>query len=180
MLALSARIVKRIAEVGYSMHILRLSKTTCVAALALYALLVALGNLTDYWTNFAFVSHVLNMDQLPHESKIHWRAVTSPTFHHAVYILIICTEIAIGVFAAIGAVNMLRHIKDDAAAFQNAKSMALAGLTIGFLLYEGGFVAVAGEWFGMWQAQAWNGVQSAFRIAITMLAVLFFVSLKDE
>jgi predicted small integral membrane protein len=37
---------------------LRLAKTACVAALALYAGVVAFGNVADYWTNFAFVTHV--------------------------------------------------------------------------------------------------------------------------
>jgi len=44
---------------------LRLAKIACVAALALYAAFVAFGNVADYWTNFAFVTHVLDMDQLP-------------------------------------------------------------------------------------------------------------------
>jgi predicted small integral membrane protein len=82
--------------------------------------------------------------------------------------------------AASGAIAMARRLKGDAQSFHNAKSMAVAALTLGFLLYEGGFIAVAGEWFGMWQLQAGNGVQSAFRIAVTMLGVLIFVSLKDD
>ena len=75
---------------------------------------------------------------------------------------------------------MVRQRKASAPLFQKAKSSAVVALTLGFLLYEGGFVAVAGEWFGMWQAQQWNGVQSAFRAATTMLGVLIFVSLKDD
>ena len=51
---------------------LRLAKIACVAALALYAAVVAFGNVADYWTNFAFVTHVLDMDQLPKESSIRW------------------------------------------------------------------------------------------------------------
>jgi predicted small integral membrane protein len=47
-------------------------------------------------------------------------------------------------------------------------------------LYEGGFVAIAGEWFGMWRSTGADAVQSAFRIALTMLGVLIFLSLKDE
>jgi predicted small integral membrane protein len=74
---------------------LRLAKIACVAALALYAGAVAFGNVADYWTNFAFVTHVLDMDQLPKESSIRWRAITSVTLHHAIYLLIIGTEIVI-------------------------------------------------------------------------------------
>ena len=43
---------------------LRAAKATTVAAIALFASLVAFGNLTDYNTNFAFVEHVLLMDTI--------------------------------------------------------------------------------------------------------------------
>ena len=132
---------------------LRLAKIACVAALALYVGVVAFGNVADYWTNFAFVTHVLDMDQLPKESSIRWRAITSVRFHHAIYVLIIATEIVIAALAVKGAISMARQRKASAPSFQKAKSSAVVALTLGFLLYEGGFVAVAGEWFGMWQAQ---------------------------
>ena len=35
----------------------RAAKIAMVAAIALFATLVSFGNLTDYWTNFAFVQH---------------------------------------------------------------------------------------------------------------------------
>jgi predicted small integral membrane protein len=57
--------------------------------------LVAFGNLSDYWTNFRFVTEVLDMDDVPASSRIHWRAVTLPLLTHASYILIIGTEIAV-------------------------------------------------------------------------------------
>jgi predicted small integral membrane protein len=117
---------------------IRLAKIFCIAAIAFYVVLVAFGNITDYWTNFGFVTQVLDMDGVPAASRIHWRAITAPVLHHAGYISI----------------------------------MAAAGLTLGFLLYEGGFVAVGGEWFGMWQAREYDAVQSAFRILMTMLGVL--------
>ena len=79
-----------------------------------------------------------------------------------------------------GAVAMARQLRAKASLFQAAKSAAVAGLTLGFLLYEGGFVAIGGEWFGMWQARDVDAVQSAFRTLMTMLGALIFISLKDE
>jgi predicted small integral membrane protein len=160
--------------------VIRLAKIGCVAALTLYVALVALGNISDYWTNFAFVTHVLDMDEVPAASHIHWRAVTSPILHHAGYILIIATEIFIAALGGLGTVAMTGQLRADAKLFQNAKSLAIAGLTLGFLLFEDGFIAVGGEWFGMWRSPDWDGVPSAFRVALTMLGVLIFVSLKDE
>ncbi|MGH6845717.1 MAG: DUF2165 family protein [Methylocella sp.] len=159
---------------------IRLAKIFCVAAIAFYVALVAFGNVSDYWTNFAFVTHVLDMDEIPAASRIHWRAVTSPVLHHASYILIIATEIVTAALCTRGAFSMARQVRAKAPLFQAAKSKAVAGLTLGFLLFEGGFVAIGGEWFGMWQARDLDAVPSAFRILMTMLGVLIFVSLKDE
>lgn len=159
---------------------IRLAKTGCVAAIGFYVALVAFGNLSDYWTNFGFVTQVLDMDDVPATSRIHWRAITAPVLHHASYILIIATEIAVATLCIGGAVAMAKQVRAKSPLFQSAKNKAVAGLTLGFLLYEGGFVAVGGEWFGTWQARDFDAVQSAFRTLMTMLGVLIFVSLKDE
>ena len=65
-------------------------------------------------------------------------------------------------------------------AFNRAKSFAVAGLTLGFLLWQVGFMSIGGEWFGMWQSKEWNGVPSAFRFLITIIAVLIFVAIPDQ
>ena len=41
-------------------------------------------------------------------------------------------------------------------------------------------MSLGGEWFGMWQSQQWNGVPSAFRFLITILAALIFVAIPDQ
>lgn len=162
------------------MMVIRLAKIGCVAALALFIALVAFGNLTDYPTNFAFVTDVLDMDKIPGGAAIRWRAVTLPVLHEAAYVLIIAMEIIVAALCALGVFAMLSKLKAKAHMFEHAKSMAIAGLVLGFLLFEGGFVAVGGEWFGMWRAPAVDAVPTAFRIAMTMLGVLIFISLKDE
>jgi len=159
---------------------IRVAKIGCVAAIGFYVALVAFGNLTDYWTNFGFVTQVLDMDGVPAASRIHWRAITAPVLHHAGYISIIAAETVVAALCALGALSMAGRLRAKPPLFQGAKTMAIAGLTLGFLLYEGGFVAVGGEWFGMWQARGVDAVQSAFRVLMTMLGVLIFVSLKDE
>ncbi len=159
---------------------IRLAKILSVGVIALYMALVVFNNVTDYWTNFAYVSEVLDIEQISPRSDIRWRAITSPALHHAAFVLIILTELAIALLTAAGALAMARALKASAQTFARAKAKAAAGLTLGFLLYEGGFVAVAGEWFGMWQSAAADAVPSAFRILSTMLGVLIFVSLEDE
>lgn len=159
---------------------IRIAKIACAAAVSFYVALVAIDNVLDYGTNFAFVTHVLDMDEVFPDNTLRWRAITAPTLHRLSYDFIIATEFVVAALVALGVWAMIRRLKTDAKSFQRAKTFAILGLALGFLLYEGGFIAVGGEWFGMWEATAFNGVESAFRVAMTLLAVLIFVSLKDE
>jgi len=158
---------------------IRAAKIVLVAAIALFATLVAFGNITDYGTNFVFVQHVLSMDTIFPSSTIKYRAITSPALHHAAYALIIATEAAVAVLCWIGAYALWRRLWGDAATFNGAKTFAVAGLTLGFLLWQVGFMTIGGEWFGMWQSQQWNGVPSAFRFVVVILGVLIFVAMPN-
>jgi predicted small integral membrane protein len=155
---------------------LRASKAALVAAVALFASLVTFGNLTDYNTNFLFVQHVLSMDTIFPFSTIKYRAIISPALHHAAYAFIIAAEATTAVLCWIGAAALARRLRADAV----AKTYAVLGLTLGFLLWQVGFMSIGGEWFGMWQSKEWNGVPSAFRFLITIIAVLIFVAMPDQ
>jgi predicted small integral membrane protein len=161
------------------MLITRTSKTILVAAIGLYASLVALGNITDYGSNFAFVQHVLSMDSVFPDATTTYRALTEPMLHHAAYILIIAAELTTAVLCWMGAVQMFRARAAEAVVFNRSKKWAIAGLTCGFLVWQVGFMSLGGEWFGMWMSSTWNGLQSAFRVFITIVAVLIFVTQKD-
>ena len=162
------------------MAVIRSAKVMLVAAIAFFASLVTFGNLTDYDTNFLFVQHVLSMDTIYTFSTIKYRAITDPTLHRAAYALIIVTEGAIALLCWIGAVQMLRQIRAEAIAFNRAKAVAAIGLTLGFLLWQVGFMTIGGEWFGMWQSAQWNGVPSAFRFVVVIASVLILVVLPDS
>ena len=157
---------------------LRAAKAATVAAIALFASLVTFGNLTDYNTNYVFVEHVLSMDTIYAFSTIKYRAITDPALAQAAYALIIAAQAATAVLCWIGA--LARRLSADAAAFNRAKTLAVVGLTLGFLLWHVGFMSIGGEWFGMWQSQQWNGVPSAFRFVMTIIAVLIFVAIPDQ
>jgi predicted small integral membrane protein len=158
---------------------LRAAKAVTVAAVALFATLVAFGNITDYGTNFAFVQHVLTMDTIFPSSTIKYRAIANPTLHHAAYALIIAVEIAVAVLCWAGAFMLARCLRAEAGSFARAKTFAVLGLSLGFLLWQVGFMSIGGEWFGMWQSAQWNGVPSAFRFVMVILGVLIFVALPD-
>ena len=158
---------------------IRAAKIVLIAAIALFASLVAFGNLTDYNTNFVFVQHVLSMDTVFPFSTITYRAITSPALHHTAYALIIAAEITIAVLCWIGAYILVRNLRAKATTFNGAKTFAILGLTLGLLLWQVGFMSIGGEWFGMWQSKEWDGVPSAFRFVVVILGVLIFVAMPD-
>jgi len=162
------------------MPVTRLAKIATVAAVAAFATLVAFDNITDYGTNFVFVQHVLSMDTVFPSSTIGYRAITSPALHHAAYALIIAAEAATAVLCWMGVVALMRARRAPADAFNRAKAWSIAGLTLGFLTWQFGFMTVGGEWFGMWMSKQWNGAPSAFRFAMIIIAVLIFVAMRDE
>jgi predicted small integral membrane protein len=159
--------------------LLRTAKTAMVAAIAVLFSIIAFGNITDYGTNFAFVQHVMSMDTLFPTTMITYRAITSPLVHHIAYNVIIATEILIALLCWLGALALLRSLRAPAERFRRAKSFAIAGLALGFLLYQFGFITIGGEWFGMWMSQHWNGVQDAFHYLMITIAVLIFVTMPE-
>lgn len=158
---------------------IRYSKIACVAAIALFASLVAFGNITDYGSNLVFVQHVLSMDTIFPDATIHYRAIQSPMLHHLAYGFIIFMEALTAVICWLGAWRLLRVARQPAAVFNTAKSWAVAGLTLGFLVWQVGFMSIGGEWFGMWMSAQWNGVPSAFRFCVTTILVLIYLVQPD-
>jgi predicted small integral membrane protein len=161
------------------MNVLRATKILVVGAIALFATIVTFGNLTDYNTNFLFVQHVLSMDTIYPFSSTRYRAITDPALHRLVYAAIIAVEAAVAVLCWIGSITLARYIRADAPLFNKAKGFSFIGLTLGFLLWQVGFMSIGGEWFEMWQSQQWNGVPSAFRFVTIISAVLILVAMPD-
>lgn len=158
---------------------LRLSKALLVLLMALFCLLVAFNNILDYGTNFQFVQHVLRMDTTFPENNLMGRAVDNPLLHHLAYWLIIAGELAAGVLCLAGAVNLFRALRAERLVFMEAKALAVAGLTVGMVVWFFGFMTVAGEWFLMWQSEQWNGVDAAFRFTVCLGVVLIYVGLAE-
>jgi predicted small integral membrane protein len=160
--------------------IVRFSKVILVASIALFAGVVGVGNIVDYDTNFAFVQHVLAMDTVFPDALIRSRAINDPLVHRLAYLLIITAEIITALICGVGVIRMMASALGTAADFNRSKGPAIIGLTLGFLLWQVGFMTIGGEWFGMWMSHDWNGVPSAFRFAIVILAVLIYVALPDS
>lgn len=159
--------------------LIRYAKIAIAASAGALILLVALGNVMDYGTNFDVVQHILSMDMIP-PSPLKWRAVTSPALHHLCYLFIIATEFVAGALTLYGGWILWGARAAPAQNFNQAKGVAVAGMTIGFLLYFLGFMAVGGEWFQMWRAGVYNMQEPAFRFIGGIGISMIFIALADE
>lgn len=148
---------------------LPMAVTMIVAIEAVFILLVAVGNITDYATNFAFVQHVLSMDTTNFGGRpgtgldpdIMWRAITDPVAWNVAYVGIIVWESAAAIVLVLATVLFVAGMVRGG--FRAARAVASIGLLMIVVLFFGGFIAVGGEWFGMWRSTQWNGLDTAFR-----------------
>ncbi len=161
------------------MLITRLAKIAMCLSLAVFCLLVGIDNIADPKSNYAFVAHVMSMDTTFPGNTLMYRAITSPVAFQLAFSLIIAAEIVAGLLFLAGAWRLWQARLAPAAAFNAAKAYAVAGALLAFLLWFFGFMVIAGEWFAMWQSKAWNAQQSAFRLYLTVIAVLIFLVLPD-
>lgn len=159
------------------MLVIRLCKVALVAAMAIFFSLVAYGNIVDYDTNWQFVRHVMSMDTTFPDSVARRRAVTDPSAHRVAYWMIILTQIVVAVTLWAGVARLLAHLKS--ARFLAARSTAIVGLTLGFLLYSVGFVSIGNEWFAMWQSEVWSADLKALAF-LSMIAAVLIILLMPE
>ncbi len=158
---------------------LRILKALLVALVALFAFLVGLNNITDYQSNFQFVQHVLSMDTTFEGNRLMWRSIEAPWVHHLGYLGIIIAELLTAILCAVGAWQMFRAREAGSGKFARGVLLASWGLTVGVVLWFGGFITVGAEWFLMWQSKSWNGQQAAFRFVVCLLVCLVFINLPE-
>jgi predicted small integral membrane protein len=158
---------------------LRTIKLLLVFGVAIFYSLVVLNNITDYGSNYEFVRHVLMMDSTFPGNRGMWRAVNTPLLHTAFYVSIILWETITMLLCWWGGFRMFQALRGTAAAFQHAKRVSIAALTLSLLMWLVAFLAVGGEWFLMWQSKTWNGQDAAFRMFTVVGIVLLIVAQPD-
>ncbi len=153
-----------------------------VACNALYMFLVALGNITDYDTNFAFVQHVLSMDTTNFggdpgtglDPDVMWRAITEPAVWTVAYIGVIIWESLAAIVLIAACFYWLRAFITNGT-FDTARAISSIGLLMIVALFFGGFITVGGEWFQMWRSTSWNGLDPAFRNSVLAAITLVLI-----
>ncbi|MFG3497682.1 DUF2165 domain-containing protein [Streptomyces sp. NPDC047928] len=140
---------------------LPVAATVLTGVVALYMALVAFGNITDFGTNQQFVHHVLAMDTTFRDPQLMWRAITSPALRDAAYVAIIVWETLAAVVLLFATWLWIAGLRGRE--YGRARRASTVGLLMVLALFGGGFMAIGGEWFAMWQSSDWNGLDAAAR-----------------
>ncbi|MER5530844.1 DUF2165 domain-containing protein [Streptomyces sp. NPDC002677] len=151
---------------------LSLAAALLTGTVALYIALVALGNITDFGTNQAFVQHVLAMDTTFKDDDLMWRAITNRGLQNAAYVAVIVWETVAALVLVAGTALWFR--RDNG----RARRLSTYGLLMLVLLFGAGFIAIGGEWFSMWQSKTWNGLDAATRVLVLTGIALVVVQLS--
>jgi predicted small integral membrane protein len=159
---------------------LRISRVLLVAGVALYYTLIVGNNCTDYGSNYQFARHVTMMDTAFPGNHGMWCAIHSPFLYKVFYNGIIAWEAVMMVLCWLGSLRMLQALRGSVAAFHKTSQMAVAGLTLGLLMWLVAFLAIGGEWFLVWQSQSWNGQAAAFRMFTVTGLVLLLVVIPER
>lgn len=158
----------------------RLVKSIAVAMIGLMALLIVIGNITDYYTNYHFVEHVMMMDTTFPESNIHYRSIHNELIFHFGYVMIILLEAFMAFCCIKGSWSLFKHLRSPAPVYHAAKNWSVAGLLTGVIIWFFGFEVIGGEWFAMWQSSTWNGLGSAERVVSFLVLVLILLHMEDQ
>ena len=167
---------------------LRHCKIVLVAAVGFFFVVVTLNDaFLDYRTNYELVRHILSMDTLNSGEANAWRALRAPAghpdnywLHHVFYLTVILWNAATCVLCSVGAWKLWGARAATGVAFNRAKSLAFAGLTLNLVLWLIPLLAISGEWFLMWQSKDWNEQDSAFRMFAILGIILVFLALEDR
>lgn len=150
---------------------------------AVYYLLVAFGNITDYSSNEPFVRAVVGMSdgfsgKGIDDPDLTWRRISEPWVQTGIYWLIIAWEVLTGLVLAWAVVAWFRALRARTG-FAAARGLSTLGWLMGVLLFFGGFLTVGGEWWAMWQNSTFNGQEPAFRNSVLALAGILLAQLPS-
>jgi predicted small integral membrane protein len=159
------RALARLSSLSFAVAVL-----TVISAIQM--VLVTFGNITDYGTNEQFVQHVFAMDTTFKSEDMMWRAITGHGWVTAAYVLVIIWEALTSLVLLAGCVAWASPRRRAA-----ARKLSALGWLMQLMLFAGGFLAIGGEWFQMWQSSKWNGLESAMRYVLLASIGLILVHL---
>lgn len=160
---------------------IRYIKILMAASVALLCLFYALQNIWNLDAATWFVSYTTGMEGHEKYPGHFGPAVTSSAMHSIMLWVIIALEIAAGLLAAKGTMDLFKARNGSADEFNAAKTYAIAGCGVGILVWFGLFSAIAGAYFQIWQTEAGAGaLGNASFFSVQLGVIWLLISQKDS
>lgn len=160
---------------------LRTIKVLLVLAVGIWGLIGALGNLLNWNGVVAKVAETTAMSGWKTD-LIGWREVSNPVLVHLGAAMIPAAKLTFGLLCLMGAWRMWRARSAGGIAFEQAKSLALAGCGVALLMLFVGWIVIADTWFEAWRSGGpmQGALGTAFRYAGFAGLIALFVGARDD
>ncbi|WP_051275486.1 DUF2165 family protein [Aestuariibacter salexigens] len=147
---------------------------------SLFCLFYAIQNIANLSAAQWFVGTMTAMEGHQAYPNTFGFAVTSPLLVQIMLWIIILLELAAGLLAGKGAIDMFVRRNADSATFNQAKTLALAGTSLAVVIWFGIFGAFGGAFFQMWQVEAGvNALRDASFFALQHGVVWLIIRADD-
>ncbi|MBL0769892.1 DUF2165 domain-containing protein [Sphingopyxis sp. DHUNG17] len=159
---------------------LRILKILLVIAVATWGLLGAFGNFHDWQGTKGAVAATLSMTTFEGGSD-DWRATASPALVLAGALAIPALKLVTALLCLAGAWRMWAVRGGDAATFDAAKTLALAGCGVAVLMLFAGWIVIAETWFELWRSEAMReaALDAALRYGAFIGIIALFVGARE-
>ncbi|MGI9220207.1 MAG: DUF2165 family protein [Woeseiaceae bacterium] len=158
----------------------RYIKIGLAAFASLFCLFYALQNLANLGAAEWFVGTMTAMEGHEAYPNTFAFAIKSPILVKMMLWIIILLELAAGLLAGKGAIDLFRNRDGSGEEFNDAKSYVLAGTGLGVIIWFGIFGAFGGAFFQMWQVEAGlNALRDASFYAL-QLGVVWLIVRSDD
>jgi len=158
----------------------RYIKITLAAFASLFCLFYAIQNMANLGPAEWFVGTMTSMEGHEAYPNTFAFAVTSPALVKMMLWIIILLELAAGVLAGKGAIDLFGRRNGSGDEFNGAKTYALAGTGLAVVIWFGIFGAFGGAFFQMWQVEAGvNALRDASIFALQHGVVWLIIRADD-
>ncbi len=158
----------------------RYIKIALAAFAALFCLFYAIQNIANLGAAEWFVGTMTAMEGHEAYPNTFAFAIKSPIIVKVMLWIIILLELAAGLLAGKGAIDLFRARNQSSEEFNAAKAYALAGTGLAVLVWFGIFGAFGGAFFQMWQVEAGvNALRDASFFAIQHGIVWLIIRADD-
>ena len=160
---------------------LRIMKILLVLSVAMWGLLGAFGNVTQWSETTGAVAIVTSMSTFA-GGAARWQATTNPAIIVAGALFITLFKIVAGLFCVAGAWRMWAARADDAANFAKAKAFALVGCAVAIFGLFSGWIVIGEGWFEFWRSDMMReqAGETAFRYGGMIALIALFVGTRDD